>query len=112
MNGLMQSERERERAEGERASVRSLHEHVHVCMCMCYICSPSIERAGECASVRAGREHTSWGTHDDMTKHLDWVEAWVAILQRNLQSVDNTHTHTHTSTHRSTSHTHTAHKKK
>lgn len=80
---------------------------------MCtYACSQSIERAGA-EEREAGVEEvggylpeTAVGAHDDMTKHLDWVEAWLAILQRNLQSVDNTHTHT------GVHHTHTCHIKR
>lgn len=67
---------------------------LYVCMYVC-TCSQSIERAGEGEGKREG-DRTAVGAHDDMTKHLDWVEAWVAILQRNLQSVDNTHSRTHT----------------
>lgn len=61
-----------------------------------YICLQTIERAGaeerEAGDEKGEADRTAVGADDDMTKHLDWVEAWLAILQRNLQSVDNTHT--------------------
>lgn len=66
----------------------------YVCMCT-YVCRllKGLAQKREKQATRKGEaDRTAVGADDDMTKHLDWVEAWLAILQRNLQSVDNTHT--------------------